>query len=86
MATRLSQHDADSLHAEPSVRNYRPKAVQFELIRERVAAAAVCYNLPRDLEASSANTVYARELAALARDLGFNDECFAEIAQFETER
>lgn len=73
----ITENDANSLYAEPSVADYAPESVSVHLA-DGGKADAVCYNLPAEKVAGT-NKDYAKSLLDLAISLGFPESYLDEI-------
>ncbi len=82
----LSDAEARSLYAEPSVHDYRSEPVHVRLLDTGETVAAQCYNLPPEPGAAGANPAYAAELARLVEALGFDGAYRDEVAAFTQSR
>jgi hypothetical protein len=80
----LSDEEAESLYAAPSVSDYRPESVDVDLIDAGEVLQVLCYNLPQDAALVGANSSYATKLSKLANDLCFESTYVDEIARFST--
>jgi len=78
----LSEEEAESLYAEPSVREYQPERVRVALLEGGEVVEADCYNLPRGLGLAGTNPAYAEKLSRLVVSLGFDPDYAREIAAF----
>lgn len=78
----LTEQEALSLYAEPSVREYIPERVQVELLDTGEVVEAYCYNLPRELGLAGTNPKYATRLSHLVETLQFDSAYVEEIAAF----
>lgn len=74
----LTLVDLDRLYADPTVHEYRPKAVLARL-EGGEAIPALSYVLPSPPEPEEHNPEYAGKLRALARTLGLPEEYVASI-------
>lgn len=77
----LSDEEARALYSEPSVRGYVPERVRVELLASGETVDADCYNLPRELAQAGTNPDYARRLAQLVEELGFDAAYVEEIGK-----
>ena len=82
MVMELSEEEARTLYAEPSVRAYARERVEVRLLANRRSVQADCYNLPGDSGLTGANPAYANELSRLAEALGLDPAYAREIAGF----
>lgn len=78
----LTDHEARTLYAEPSVREYRPESVQVELLDTGESIETYCYNLPGETGLAGANPAYAVKLSRLVKSLHFDSSYVEEIAAF----
>ncbi|MEM7415852.1 MAG: gamma-glutamylcyclotransferase family protein [Gemmatimonadota bacterium] len=78
----LTEAEAESLYAEPSVREYAPEPVHVDLLDSGGPVAADCYNLPSDLAQQGTNPAYAAKLSTLLERLGFDAAYVREVADF----
>lgn len=70
---KLAHSEIEQLYAEPSVRMYRPEAVNVELA-DGSTIAALCFNLPTAPPPEESNPEYVANLRELGRRLGLPSE------------
>ena len=78
----LSEHEADALYGEPSVRAYERERVRVQLLPSNQVVEVDCYNLPRELGLAGTNPTYANNLSELVEALGLDAAYAREIAAF----
>ena len=79
---KLTEPEARTLYAEPSVREYKPERVTVELLENNTVVEVDCYILPRELGLAGANPEYAKKLARLVESLHFDPAYVREITAF----
>jgi hypothetical protein len=78
MLMALTHRDMAQLYTAPGLQHYLPEAVLAHTM-EGQAVPALCYNLAEPPSASERNEVYAGQLKAVLRGLGFPAEYVASI-------
>ncbi|NNF27154.1 MAG: gamma-glutamylcyclotransferase [Gemmatimonadetes bacterium] len=78
----LSDHEAEALYSEPSVREYVPERVRVEVLNTGEGLEADCYNLPPEVGLAGTNPAYATQLSRLVEALEFDPDYVEEIAAF----
>ncbi|HXV22764.1 MAG TPA: gamma-glutamylcyclotransferase family protein [Alphaproteobacteria bacterium] len=78
MVAALTHRDIDQLYSDPSLREYRPEAVQVDTDTGETIPA-LCFNLTEAPQRQERNPEYANKLRDLAGRLGFPSEYVSRI-------
>ncbi len=70
MLIELADDELAMLYGAPSVRDYVAETVVARMLDDDTSVPSLCYNLPAEKIGASRNVDYARQLAALLRELG----------------